>query len=149
MKTGNKPFVDVIRLRIRLLWLLVAAMIAYVAVVVLLGGGDSRVMNDSAETMYRVIYFGGLAYVGWRIYANKKLLKDRLLRKEHLQKEMDEHRRWVYDKSGGLFADAVLFLLLVTTCTAALFHMAAYAVSLALLLAALALKGGLYLYYNR
>ena len=56
MKTGSKPYVDVIRLRIRLLWLLVAAMIAYVAVVVLLGGGDSRVMNDSAETMYRVIY---------------------------------------------------------------------------------------------
>ena len=88
MKTGSKPYVDVIRLRIRLLWLLVAAMIAYVAVVVLFGGGDSRVMNDSAETMYRVIYFGGLVYVGWRIYANKKLLKDRLLRKEQLQKEM-------------------------------------------------------------
>ncbi len=149
MKAGSKPFADVIRLRIRLLWLLVAAMMVYMVIIVVLGGGDSRVMNDSAEKMYRIIYFGGLVYVGWRIYENKKLLKDRLLRKEQLQKEMDEHRRWVHDKSGGLFADVLLFLLLVVTCTAALFNMAAYAVSLAILLAALALKGCLYLYYNR
>jgi len=149
MKTGSRPYVDVIRWRIRLLWLLVAAMVAYVAVVSLLGGGDSRLMNDSAQKMYRIIYFGGLIYVGWRIYANKKLLKDRLLRKEQLRKELDEHRRWVYEKSGGLFADVMLFLLLAATCTAALFNMAAYAAALFLLLGALALKGGLYLYYNR
>ncbi|MBE5783981.1 MAG: hypothetical protein E7329_11785 [Clostridiales bacterium] len=142
MKTGKKrTYADRIRLRIRLLWGLVIAMLIYMVVVAELGGGDSRMMTPLAEKASRIIFFGGLIYAGYRIWYNKKLLKDRLKLKEKQVQEQDERNRALHDKSGGLVMDILLVLLLGITCTAALFDMSAFYTAYIILIVAAALKG--------
>lgn len=56
---------------------------------------------------------------------------------------------YLHDKSGGAALDILLVLLLFSTVTAALFSMAAFSAVFPLLLAALAIKAGLYALYSR
>lgn len=150
MKTCNsRSFSDKIRVRIRLLWLTIALMIAYMVFVVKLGGGDSRIMNRLATSISRILFFGGLIYAGFRIYRNKKLLENKLLLKEAFLLEQDERNQYLYEKSGGLALDLMLLCLLIATWTASLFHMAAFHTAFALLCSALVIKWGLYWWYSR
>lgn len=144
-----RPYAAAIRWRIRLLWALLAAMLVYMVVVVELGGGDSRIMTELASVFSRLIYFGGLVYVGVRIHHNKKLLQDGVLLAEQQLRELDERNRYLHDKSGGIVVDLLLFILLIVTWTAALFNMAAFYTAFAILLCTLALKLGSYWVYSR
>lgn len=135
--------------RVRLLWALLAAMLVYMVVVAELGGGDSRIMTPLADGASRLIFFGGLIYVGYRIRYNKKLLRDRLKLKAQQMKEQDERNQYLHDKSGGMVVDILLVLLLIATCTAALFDMSAFYTAYAILLAAAALKGIVWYLANR
>lgn len=69
---SERPFSQVIRLRIRVLWGVIALMLVYMVAVAELGGGDSRRMTDLAQFAYRAIFFGGLAYAIARLWATKK-----------------------------------------------------------------------------
>lgn len=150
MKKSRSPnYTDRIRWRIRLLWVLIVAMLVYMVVVVELGGGDSRRMTELAAVTSRIIFFGGLIYVGTRIHHNRKLLKDMALLKEQRQLEMDERNRYLHDKSGGIVVDLLLLILLFVTNTTALFDMAAFYTAFAILAAAVVLKGVTYLIYSR
>ena len=60
-----------IRWRIRALWALLAGMLVYMFVIGELGGGDSRIMTPLAGRFSRIVFFGGLVYVVWRIRQNK------------------------------------------------------------------------------
>lgn len=80
--SNNHSFSRTIKLRIRILWVIVALMLAYMVIISELGGGDSRIMTPLAESVSRIIFFGGLIFVCYRIYFNKKLLENRLLLKE-------------------------------------------------------------------
>lgn len=64
-------------------------------------------------------------------------------------REQDERNQYLHDKSGGAALDILLVLLLFSTVTAALFSMAAFYAVFPLLLAALAIKAGLYALYSR
>ena len=114
-----------IKWRIRILYLLLIAMLVYMVTVVELGGGDSRIMTDLASQFSRIVFFGGMIYVITRIVHNKKLLGNRLLRKEQMQEETDERNRYLHDKSGGIVLDILLACLLFITLTASLFDMTA------------------------
>ena len=138
-----------IKWRIRILYLLLIAMLVYMVTVVELGGGDSRIMTDLASQFSRIVFFGGMIYVITRIVHNKKLLGNRLLRKEQMQEETDERNRYLHDKSGGIVLDILLACLLFITLTASLFDMTAFYMSLAILAVALILKAGAYLCYSR
>ena len=138
-----------IKWRIRILYLLLIAMLVYMVTVVELGGGDSRIMTDLASQFSRIVFFGGMIYVITRIVHNKKLLGNRLLRKEQMQEETDERNRYLHDKSGGIVLDILLACLLFITLTASLFDMTAFYVSLAILAIAVVLKAGAYLCYSR
>ena len=138
-----------IKWRIRILYLLLIAMLVYMVTVVELGGGDSRIMTDLASQFSRIVFFGGMIYVITRIVHNKKLLGNRLLRKEQMQEETDERNRYLHDKSGGIVLDILLACLLFITLTASLFDMTAFYVSFAILAVALILKAGAYLCYSR
>lgn len=133
-----------IRLRVRGLWVLLALMLVYMVVVGETGGGDSRMMTDLASLASRVIFFGGMAWVIYRIHFNNSLLKDRLRLEEKLIEEQDERRRYLHDKSGGWVMDAMLIFLLFATTTAALYSMAAFHMAIGALGVALALKAGAY-----
>ena len=142
------PYSDKIRWRIRGWWMVIVLMIAYIVVVAELGGGDSRMMTDTAHSVSQIITWGGMIYAGFRIHYNRKLLGDRLRMKEQRLRETDEHNRWLHDKSGGIVMDIMLIVLLITTDTAALFNMPAFYLSLTVLLTAIVLKAGIYLLYR-
>lgn len=143
------PFSKKIKWRIRLLWALFAAMIAYMILVAELGGGDSRMMTPLASQVSRIGFFGGMAYVLYRIYRLKKLLSNRGALREKQLEELDERRRYLHDKSGGTALDCLLLLLLGVTVTTALFDMTAFYTSYALLCAAAVIKAAFYFFYSR
>lgn len=149
MKNCKKlSYSDKIRWRIRGWWTVIVLMIAYIVVVSVLGGGDSRMMTRTARNVSQFITWGGMIYAGVRIHKNKKLLLDpQRLRELHLR-ELDERNRWLHDKSGGVVMDIMLIVLLITTDTAALFNMPAFYLSLSVLLTAIVLKIGTYLLYR-
>ena len=147
--SNNHSFSRTIKLRIRILWIIFVLMLAYMVIISELGGGDSRIMTPLAESVSRIIFFGGLIFVCYRIYFNKKLLENRLLLKEKFLDEQDERNQYLHDKSGGVVVDVLMILLLFSTVTTALFDMVAFYVSLSVLITTVLLKGGSYLYYNR
>ncbi len=137
-----------LRRRVRILWCVAALMLVYM-VVVGETGGDSRVMSRLAQIVSRVIFFGGLAWVAVAIVRTKRLLKSRAALRESQLRELDERNRYLHDKSGGAVMDVMLLALLFTTLTASLYNMPAFYTALALLAAAVLLKGGTYLHYAR
>ena len=145
----DRPFSQVIRLRIRVLWAMIALMLVYMVAVVELGGGDSRRMTDLAQLVYRVIFFGGLIYILARLARYKKMLRDRLRMQEQRLWEQDERNRYLHDKSGGVVMDALLIGLLFLTCTCALFDTGAFYAALAALALAGALKLAAYWWIRR
>ena len=143
------PYEARIKWRIRILWMVAALMLIYMVLLVELGGGDSRIMSDLANIASDIIFFGGLIYIVYRIIANKKLLKNRLLLKEQLREELDERNQYLHDKSGGVVWDILLIVLLGITVTAALFNMAAFYTSFTILGIAIVLKVSAYWIYSR
>ncbi|HIR57685.1 MAG TPA: hypothetical protein IAA54_08445 [Candidatus Gallacutalibacter pullicola] len=141
-------YAEKMKWRIRALWMALALMLVYMVVVAELDGGDSRMMTNLANMVSDIIFFGGIIFLISRIVHNKKLLKDRALLREQLCRERDERNQYLHDKSGGIVMDVLLFILLFTTCTAALFNMAAFSVSVFLLAAAVILKASAWLFYS-
>lgn len=142
------PYAQIIRWRIRVSYALLVLMLAYMVLVAEMGGGDSRRMTDLASAVSRLLFFGGFGVVVSRIVHNKRLLRDRARLREQQMREQDERNQYLHDKSGGAALD-ILLVLLFATVTAALFSMAAFSAVFPLLLAALAIKGGLYALYSR
>ncbi len=68
---NNTAYGKKIRRRIAGLSALLAGMLVYMVIISELGGGDHRAMSSLAQTVSRVIFFGGMAFVGYRIYRNK------------------------------------------------------------------------------
>ena len=142
-------YTEKIKWRIRILRLLTVVMLIYMIVIGEMGGGDSRIMSDLSNIASDIIFFGGLIYIVYRIIANKKLLKNRLLLKEQLREELDERNQYLHDKSGGVVWDILLIVLLGITVTAALFNMAAFYTSFTILGIAIVLKVSAYWIYSR
>lgn len=142
-------YTDKIKWRIRILWATLLIMLAYMVIVSELGGGDSRMMTDLAQSVSRIIFFGGIVFVVYRIIHNKKLLKDRFLLKEQMLLELDERNQYLHDKSGGIVVDILLLILLFSTVTAALFNMTAFYLSFLLLLSTVLIKTVTYLVFSR
>lgn len=140
---SNMPYPKQIQRRIRILWGVIVCMLIFM-VVVGETGGDSRIMTRLAETMSRILYFGGLIFVGVRIAHNKKLLKDRLRMKEQAMEEQDERNRYLHQLSGGYVMDAMLLVLWAATLTASLYDMSAFHMGFGLLVTAVILKAGAY-----
>ena len=139
-RSRRMTYTEKVQRRIRLLYALLVGMLAYMVMVVELGGGDSREMSEFAQSLSRIIYIIS------RIIYYKRLLKNRLLLKEKRQKEQDERNQYLHDKSGGWAMDVLLFCLLVITWTTALFNREAFYTSVVILAAASALKFGSYWY---
>lgn len=145
MKTWSElPYKQKIVWRIRLMWAAVILLLVFMVVVGEMGGGDSRVQTDLAETMSRLLYFGGLIYLGVRIYRNKQLLKNRLMLKEQALAEHDEGARALHQRSGGAVMDVMLLILYLATMVSSLYNMPAFYMAYGLLAAAVILKGSAY-----
>lgn len=149
MTTSDRlSFSGKIKWRIRLLWLSLILLFIYAVVASEMGFGDQRIMTASAAAVSRIIFFGGAFYIICRIIANKKLLRDQWLMKETLKEEMDEHRRYLHDKSGGIVWNILLICLLFVTLTASLINMPAFYTAFSLLCIAVIIKSAAYLWYS-
>ena len=85
MRTYKKlSFSDKIKWRIRVLWMILFLMFAYIVVIGEMKLGDSRVMTTLAEDVSRIIFFGGMIWVIYKIVQNKKLLNNQCLLKQIL-----------------------------------------------------------------
>ena len=140
---------DKIRWRNRFLSLLLLVMLVYMIVIGELHLGDSRFMSDMAETVSRIIFFGGMMWVIHKIIRNKRLLKEPLLLREQMTTERDERNQYLHDKSGGLVWDILFVCLLFVTLTASLTNMAAFYTSFVLLCIAIFLKLTVYLIHSK
>ena len=150
MKTfKDLSFTEKIEWRIRALWALLAAMLAYMVIVGELGLGDSRIMSRLAVITGKLIFFGGMGWVIYRIVKNKKLLKNPYALRQKKKEEEDERNQYLHDKSGGIVWDIIFILLLFITVTASLTNMPAFYVSLAILLALVVVKSMSYLWYRK
>ena len=135
-----RSFSDIIRWRIRDLYLLLFLMLVYMIVVGEFRLGDSRMMTDLAETISRVIFFGGMIWVIHKIVRNNRLLRDVRLLKEERIRERDERNQYLHDKSGGIVWDILFVCLLFATLTASLTNMSAFYATFSLLCIAILLK---------
>ena len=148
MKDCNS-YTKKIHRRIWALWGILLFMLVYMVVVGELGGGDSRFMTPLADLVSRVIFFGGMICVIWRLIYNKKLLKDRQLLQQQRLLEQDERNQYLHSASGGIVMDILLFVLLFVTCTAAMFSMEAFYAVFTVLVVAVGLKVGVYFIYRK
>ena len=123
MKIGKqRAYPQTIRWRIRVLWLVLAALAIYMIVGVALGGGDSRVITRFGDMVGDILLFGGMVYVICRIIHNKRLLKHREEMKEQQRQELDERNCYLHEKSGGVVMDVLLIAFMAATMTAAYFN---------------------------
>lgn len=110
---------------------------------------DSRTQTEFARSYASFILFGEIVARLWLIRRNKKFLRDREQASEQRRREMDERRILISDKSGGAAAGCLLFLFANGAVVLAFVSMDAFYALFAALLAVLALKGGLALYFSR
>lgn len=149
MKICKKySYSDRIRWRIRGLWLLLVLMLVYMVVIGELGLGDSRIMDRLAQITSRLLFFGGIGWVVWRLLRNKRLLEDRQLLRQEQLRERDEGSRYLHDKSGGIVWDALFVCLWFLTMTASMIHMPVFHALFGVLCLAVALKAGVWLFYR-
>lgn len=149
MKTYNQlPYSRRLVWRNRGLRSLLVLMLAYMVFIGEMGLGDSRLMSSLAGKVSRTIFFGGMAWVLWKLHHNKRILADKRQMQEQLLQEQDERSRRLHEKTGGVVWDAMFVCLLFVTLTTSLTNMAAFYTAFALLAAALALKLGAYLSYR-
>ena len=146
---NNLTFSQRIKCRIYTLRFAAVCMLIYMIVISELGGGDSRIMTPLADVVSDILFYGGLFYVLTRIGKNKKLLQDQHLLKQKMLLEKDERNQYLHDKSGGIVMDIVLLITMFVTCTAALFDMAAFYASFAILMSMIILKIAVWLYFDR
>ena len=144
-----KTYTAKVKLRIGIYTFLLIAMTAYMVVIVELGGGDSRIMTSFAKSMSRIIFFGGFGWAVYRLIYNRSLLKNYQKQKNRWIAEQDERRQWLYDKSGGIAVDIILFVLMAATFTTALFNMPAFYTAVFLLLTMVLVKLACFFYYDR
>lgn len=145
----KKTFAEKVIWRIRGLWCLLILMVVYMVVIGELGLGDSRMMTPLAEAMSRLLFFGGIGWVIWKIRKNNQLLENPWKLKEKAMLEQDERNRWLYEKSGGFVWDSMFVCLLFATVTTSVSNMPGFYVSFALLCAAVLLKVSTYWYYSK
>lgn len=143
-KWSDMPYTQQLRWRIRLQWAGIVLLLALMVIVGETGGGDSRFITQLADTTSTLLFFGGIAFLGVRIYLNKKTLADRLRLREKALTEQDERNRSLHLRSGGFVMDAMLLVLYTTTMLTGMYSMAAFHTAFGLFLAAIALKAGAY-----
>jgi len=110
---------------------------------------DSRTMDDAAQSVSRILFFGTLIALIVCIARTKRLLSRRLDRRTKQIAEEDERRIAIHRQSGAAAMDILLVLLMITVFALAFIDMTAFHTAYAVLLTAAALRFGLMWYYSK
>lgn len=150
MKTSEKiSYSKRIKVRNMILTAVLVMMMIYMVVIGELHLGDSRMMTRLAEISSRVIFFGGMIYVVYRIRRNRKLLNNRLLLREEMYKEKDEMNQRMHEKTGGVVWDSVFICQLFITLTSSFVNMPAFYSAFTTLFILIVLKSFACLYFSK
>lgn len=147
--TCKLSYTQSIRWRIRLLWAALAAMLIFMVCIGEAGLRDSRVITGLAYTGGNLLYWGGLAWIIFRIAVNRRMLRDRARLKAQQLLEWDERNQHIHRMSGGWVMDAVLLMCYLATVVASCCNMAAFYAAFGLLTCAALLKAGAVWAYSR
>ena len=140
-----KARIWICRMLIVLLW-------AVMVIVSEMSGGvllDSRGMDETAQSVSSILFFGTLAALIICIARTKPLLSRRLDRRERQIIEEDERRIAIRQKSGAMAMNVLLVLLMAAVFVLAFVDMTAFHTAYAVLLTAAALRFGLEWYYSK
>ncbi|GFH95524.1 hypothetical protein IMSAGC003_02074 [Lachnospiraceae bacterium] len=150
MKAGSDGnYASKIKKRIALYVVLLLLIFAYIFAVGEMGLGDSRKMSDLADIVSKLIIFGGVLLVIMKLIYYRKLLKNLSKMSLELQSEPSDREKLLYEKSGGIVFEILLYFLLVVTGTAALANEVAFRVSFLVLTVSIVLKVTAYAVYSR
>ena len=138
--TSKISYPNIIRWRIRLLWLALAAMLVFMVVIGEIGAHSSRVVTGFAYSGGSLLYWTGVFYTIGRIIINKKLLKDRQRLKAQQLRERDERNQYLHRMSGGWVMDGTLLLCYIAAVAASCWSNAAFYAAFGLLSGAALLK---------
>lgn len=131
-----------------LLYGLLALSLAYLIAVGETAILDSRTLTQTALNVQRV-FFLWQVYIIWRLVRNKKLLREPERLRAHCIQAQDERRVAIFGMAGRKFAPAMLLGLSLAAVTVSFYNLTAFYTLYYTLLAALALWGGLLLYYRK
>ena len=106
-------------------------------------------MSDLADIVSKLIIFGGVLLVIMKLIYYRKLLKNLSKMSLELQSEPSDREKLLYEKSGGIVFEILLYFLLVVTGTAALANEVAFRVSFLVLTVSIVLKVTAYAVYSR
>lgn len=143
----KQSFTQTIKNRIYILWLALIALLILMITIGEVGIIDSRYTTQMSEIAYKLIYFGSLVYVIYKINYNKKLLKNSQKLKEEKIRELDERTQWVYEKSGGIIVDIIILGLTLFTWSLAFIDIFAFNTSVIILFFIVLVKIASYFYY--
>lgn len=143
----KQSFTQKIKNRIYILWLALIALLILMITIGEVGIIDSRYTTQMSEIAYKLIYFGSLVYVIYKINYNKKLLKNSQKLKEEKIRELDERTQWVYEKSGGIIVDIIILGLTLFTWSLAFIDIFAFNTSVIILFFIVLVKIASYFYY--
>ena len=138
--TCKHSYPEIIRCRIRLLWLALIGMLIFMVAIGEMGLHSSRVVTGFAYTGGSLLYWAGLCCIIGRIVINCKLLKDRQRLKEQQRREWDERNRHLHRMSGGWVMNAMLTLCYIAAVAASCWSNETFYVAFGLLMGAALLK---------
>ena len=141
MKTAETmSFSDRIKWRIRLLWILFAAMFCFMLLVGERSLGNARLISRFADTCGTLMFLGMLGWIVWRIRYNQHLLCSPWLLR---QKELDEQAQRMQpmcNKSSIVLWDILFVGLYFVTLTMSLWNTQLFLVSFAVLAVVIAAR---------
>lgn len=137
-----------IKKRIAIYSALLVLIFAYIFVIGKMGLCNNRKMSDTAGMAIMAIIFGGVLFVVIKLVYNRRLLKNTFKISLEFRKELCKRDKLLYEKSGGVVFEILLYFLLFVTGTAALINEAAFRVSFLVLIVSIVLKVVTYMIYS-
>ncbi len=140
------------QIRMRMVGILIAliSMIFFMFISGELGWGDSRYMTSLMRTYSGIAFFGCFIYLIVCLRRYKRILQNQFLTEEARVKEMDERRRLIYDKSGGILADLWIVSVAIAAWFAAMLATTEiFYTLLVILLVMVCGKAGTFWYYEK
>lgn len=124
----------VVRRRINICWGGLLFMLIYMIFIGEMGLGDSREMSKSADTVSKIIFFGMIFYIIFKMVGYKKVIKEKSYLLPEYQIQWEKNIKFNLKRNIGVF------VLLFITCTAALCNEKIFHISIVVLFIVMILR---------
>ncbi len=112
------------------------------------GGGDSRKIPADVLGTGSLAVFASLAYLIYRIKVYSGLLSDKSRLYKYMEKDLDDRKRYVHEKSGGTVWTVAFWASVIITFIAAEYDAKAFYAIYAMFIVLVVLKAAFYFYFK-